>query len=90
MADEFSYTFRRHDIVLTRDAEDRNWYIRVRGPDGLHVYDGYWRDSVGKPLKDAIYEAKMGAGLIPPSPSMDPQRKREQDATAGVKGPEHV
>lgn len=65
MADEFSYTFRRHSIVLTRDAEDRNWYIRVRGPDGLHVYDGYWRDSVGKTLKEALAEAKHGAQLKP-------------------------
>lgn len=80
MPDEFSYTFRRHSIVLTRDREDANWYIRVRGPDGLHVYDGYWRDSVGKPLKAALHEAKVGAGLIPQPASMD----QEAQCNAGV------
>lgn len=33
--------------------------------------------------EEARYEAKMGAGLIPPSPSMAPQRQRELNA-AGV------
>jgi predicted RNase H-like HicB family nuclease len=69
MSDEFNYTFKRHDIALTRDREDANWYIRVRGPDGLHKYDGYWRESAGKTLKEALQEAKEGALLVsPPSP----------------------
>lgn len=70
MADEFSYTFRRHSIELTRDAEDRNWYIVVTAPSGLKCYDGYWLNSAGRSLKDALYEAKRGAMLIqPPSVS---------------------
>lgn len=82
VGDEFSYTFKRHSIVLTRDREDANWYIRVRGPDGLHKYDGYWRDSAGKPLKDALYEAKVGAMLIRQSPQMDPATARELASSA--------
>jgi hypothetical protein len=74
--EEFSYTFRRHSIVLTRENENRNWYIRVRGPDGLHVYDGYWRESAGKTLKEALYEAKVGAQLIRAAPPMDPEAAR--------------
>lgn len=93
MSDEFSYTFRRHSIVLTRDHEDANWYIRVRGPDGLHKYDGYWRDSAGKPLRDALHEAKVGAQLIRPAHQMDPEAARtagvktcEPTGTGGIKG----
>ena len=63
MADEFSYTFRRHSIELTREHEDRNWYIRVRAPSGLYAYDGYWLNSAGKSLKEALQEAKQGAML---------------------------
>jgi predicted RNase H-like HicB family nuclease len=66
MADEFSYTFRRHSIELTREREDRNWYIRVRAPSGLHAYDGYWLDSAGKSLKEALQRAKEGAMLVKP------------------------
>lgn len=70
MSDEFGYTFKRHSIVLIRDREGSPWYIRVRGPDGRYKYDGYWRDSAGKPLKDALYEAKVGAMLLKPPPTM--------------------
>jgi predicted RNase H-like HicB family nuclease len=70
--DEFSYTFRRHSIVLTREDEDRNWYIVVTAPSGLKCYDGWWRDSAGKPLKDALQEAKEGAMLVKPVSGKEP------------------
>ncbi len=76
MPGEFSYTFRQHSIVLTRDEPNSNWYIRVRAPNGCYAYDGWWRDSAGRPLKDALYQAKVGAGLIPPSPPMTPSAGR--------------
>jgi predicted RNase H-like HicB family nuclease len=64
VSDEFSYTFRKHSIVLSREDTDRNWYIVVTAPSGLKCYDGWWRDSVGKTLKQALQEAKEGAMLL--------------------------
>lgn len=86
MPDEFGYTFKRHSIVLTRDHDGANWYIRVRGPDGLHKYDGYWRDSAGKPLKDALHEAKVGAMLIPAPKQMDPEAARNAGVQPSDRG----
>jgi hypothetical protein len=87
MSDEFSYTFKRHSIVLTRnDGPLGNWYIRVTAPDGCYVYDGWWADSAGKPLKDALYEAKVGAMLLPKPPLMDPLRAREIAGSAASDG----
>jgi hypothetical protein len=48
----------------------------------LHKYDGYWRDSAGKPLKEALYEAKVGAELIRPAPSMDAEAARAHGVPA--------
>ena len=76
MADEFSYTFKRCWIALAREDVDTDWYIRVRAPDGGLLYDGWWRDSAGKTLKEALYEAKAGSLLLPKRPSMDPERTR--------------
>lgn len=45
----------------------RNWYIRVRAPSGLYAYDGYWLNSQGKALDDAITEACTGACLWTPN-----------------------
>lgn len=83
MAEIFT-RFKGHDIVLQRDSDEKSWYIRVRGADGLYVYDGYWRDSAGKTAKEALYEAKVGAMLIPKSPSMDPFAVRGSAGNAGV------
>ena len=76
--------FKGHDITIQRDSDDKNWYIRVRGPDGLHKYDGYWSESVGKTAKEALYEAKVGAMLIPKSPSMDPFHSRVARGVPGT------
>ena len=61
--EEHSVTFRRHEITLTKDAPDRNWYIVVRTPSGLMCYDGWWHESTGKMWREALEEAKRGACL---------------------------
>lgn len=76
-SDDIYTRFKNHGISLTRDRRDEDWYIRVRAPDGCYVYDGWWRDSAEKTAKDALFEAKVGAGLIPAPCSMDPFRARE-------------
>jgi hypothetical protein len=64
---EFQGRYKQHDIDLMRDGWCSNWYIRVRAPSGLYAYDGYWRDSQGKSLDDAIAEACTGACLWTPN-----------------------
>jgi predicted RNase H-like HicB family nuclease len=66
MPDEFSYTFRNHNILLTRDEVDRNWYVQVIAPTGCYACDGYWLNSAGKTLKEALQYAKEGAMLVKP------------------------
>jgi predicted RNase H-like HicB family nuclease len=56
--------FKNHDITIQRDGDDTNWYIRVRAPNGLYAYDGYWLNSAGKSAKEALQEAKEGALLV--------------------------
>lgn len=63
----FQGRYKQHDIDLMRSDWNACWYIRVRAPDGCYAYDGYWRDSEGKSLDDAITEACHGAGLWTPN-----------------------
>ena len=63
----FNGRYKQHDIEIVRVGSIRNWYIRVRAPNGLHAYDGYWSDSAQKSLDDAIAEACIGACLWEPS-----------------------
>ena len=60
--------FRRHDIHVSKDRPDANWYIVVTGPSGLRDYDGWWQDSDSKTWKEALAEAKCGACLTPQPP----------------------
>ena len=85
MADDIWRRFKNHDINLTRDP-GRSWYIRVTGPDGMRVYDGYWHGSAERTAKDALYEAKVGAGLLKPSPRMDPHGQAPADGAAPADG----
>ncbi len=64
---EFQGRYKQHDLDLMRDGWRSNWYIRVRAPSGLYAYDGYWRDSQGKSLDEAIAEACTGACLWTPN-----------------------
>lgn len=57
----FDGQYKQHDIHIERDDDCRNWYITVRGPDGCHTYDGWWRDSGSKSLDEAIIEACHGS-----------------------------
>lgn len=65
--DTFNGRYKQHDIEIVRVGSNRNWYIRVRAPNGLHAYDGYWPDSAHRSLDDAITEACTGACLWTPN-----------------------
>lgn len=61
-------TYNRHDIHVWRDDPGEDWYIQVRDQTGMMGYDGYWKDSADKPIREALTEAARGAGLWPPKP----------------------
>lgn len=56
--------FKGHGIYIERDHPSVNWYIIVKAPDGCNAYDGWWLDSEGKPVDDAVKEALRGAMLL--------------------------
>ena len=58
---EVNITYRRNEILLQKEAPDRNWYIIVTDRTGGTRYDGYWRDSEDKTEAEALAEAKKGA-----------------------------
>lgn len=59
------HTYRKHQILLTRDSDGGDWYIQVIAPNGCYSYDGWWRDSACKTAAQALEEAKRGAMLVP-------------------------
>ncbi len=61
--EEYSLRFRRNDILLQKDAPDRDWYIIVTDKGGYYLYDGYWHNSETEDWKAAYKEAKKGACL---------------------------
>jgi hypothetical protein len=60
---EIHRRYRRNEILLQKDAPDKDWYIIVTGKDGCYRYDGYWRDSETKDWQAALKEAKRGAEI---------------------------
>lgn len=64
---EFQGRYKGFDLDLMRDGPFSRWYIRVRDPRGCYAYDGWWADSGGKSLDDAIAEALRGACLWTPN-----------------------
>lgn len=64
--EEHRLTFRRHEITLSKDGPDRNWYIVVWAPSGLRCYDDWWHESANKTWHEALDEAKRGAMLTKP------------------------
>ena len=50
-----------YEIFLERDCPQRNWYIKVKGPDGCYAYDGWWNNSEFTTWQQALEEAKRGA-----------------------------
>ena len=63
--EEHTLRFKRHEIAVTKDAPDKNWYIVVRSPSGLRCYDGWWSESAGRTWQEAVAEAKREAMLTP-------------------------
>ena len=61
---DFCGTYKGYTINIERDHPSQNWYIIVTAPSGGYVYDGWWRESEGKPLREAIYEALRGSMLL--------------------------
>jgi hypothetical protein len=61
--------FKRHDITVSKDSLDANWYIVVTAPNGVRAYDGWWAESAAKTWCDAVSEAKHGAMLTPSAAS---------------------
>lgn len=59
----FHGTYRRHTIELDRKSRREEWYVRVWGEDGIYAADGYWRDSHGKTIREAILHALEGSLL---------------------------
>ena len=57
--------YKNHEIHLTREDQNDDWYIQVIADDGGRLYDGTWRDSTGKSRRAAILEALRGAMLWP-------------------------
>jgi hypothetical protein len=54
-------TYKDHKIHLSRESKKHQWYIWVYAPDGTLAYDGWWRNSEGKPIREAVAEAIRGA-----------------------------
>jgi hypothetical protein len=53
------------DYLIWIDLEPMgDWYIRVTAPDGVYLYDGWWRDSKFRSASDAVEEAFRGAELL--------------------------
>jgi hypothetical protein len=55
--------YKNHKIHLSRESRKKDWYIWVYTPSGDLAYDGYWRDSAGKPIREAVAEAIQGAQI---------------------------
>lgn len=69
---EFQGRYKGHDLDLMRDGRFSRWYIRVRDPRGCYAYDGWWAESAGKSLDEAIEEALKGACLWTPNAGANP------------------
>lgn len=63
---DFCGAYKGHTINLERDHPNQNWYIIVATPSGGYIYDGWWRDSVGKSVHEAVIEALRGSMLVAP------------------------
>lgn len=66
-AHKFQGRYKNFDLELMRKDARALWYIRVLDPRGCYAYDGWWTDSVGKSLEDAVAEALQGACLWAPN-----------------------
>lgn len=60
---EIGCLYRDHEILVSRDFDGDEWYIRVWAPSGRMAYDGWWEDSSNKCAEEAVLEALTGALL---------------------------
>jgi hypothetical protein len=60
---------------IQRDSADEDWYIQVWPHEYEYVYDGWWKDSKDRSIKDAVKEAIEG-GMILDDLLIDVQSKR--------------
>lgn len=60
----YTGTYKNHLINFSRENRNSDWYIWVYCPDGRLAYDGYWRDSAGKTIRQATLEALRGAMIV--------------------------
>lgn len=63
--DYFDGSFDGHDISISKDHREDDFYIVVTSPDGTHAYDGWWNDSKDATIDEAVEEALDGAQLRP-------------------------
>ena len=61
---DFCGAYKGYTINIERDHPSQNWHIIVTAPSGEYVYDGWWRESEGKPVREAIHEALRGSMLL--------------------------
>lgn len=58
--------WRGYQFRFERERDGRffkDWYIQVVAPDGCYAYDGWWKDSSAKPIREVVAEAFHGARL---------------------------
>ncbi len=82
------YRYRQHDIELSRENRGDDWYITVRCDDGCYLYDGWWRDSAGKPQREAVLEAIRGACLRSNDPAQAASRGSGESSLQRLVGQE--
>ena len=64
LVDELFGTINDHSISIHREGPHDDWYITVTDPTGIHCYDGWWDNSAGKTIQQALNEAIDGSYLL--------------------------
>lgn len=82
---EFSKTYRKYFIQVSRDRKSEDWYIIVQAPSGSYLYDGWWPESAYKPKEEAFQEALYGSCLKKRPKSAD-ELESLLSAASGEKG----
>lgn len=64
-SDEFLCGYDRagRHYSIERHPDNQRWYINVKDKCGSALYDGWWPESEGKSLAEAVQEAVKGSGL---------------------------
>ncbi len=67
-------------LAIERDHKKSDWYILVTDKEGFTLYDGWWKNSAGKPLSEAIQQALIGSKLISNDIKLQPVRQMREEA----------